>query len=279
MPRSKCHADDCENLAAKRGLCSKHLREAMKGRRDLPPRITVQARAEQEYCTAPGCASITEAKGLCSKHYQRSRRGYQSDSQAFSNRRKFKYGPTCTVENCDVKHLSRGYCANHYYRWRHHIALDSEVRIKRTADDCRFRDDLGRKQCVRCSEWFPPDTFTTSRKSPDGLSSYCAACTSVKNRSNRLMSNYKLTPETLKEMLVVQNNSCAICSSPVEFSSVQIDHDHACCPGKSTCGKCVRGLLCSSCNTGIGLLKDSSATLKAAIQYLESSPYRRSTAS
>ena len=34
-----------------------------------------------------------------------------------------------------------------------------------------------------------------------------------------------------------------------------IDHDHRCCgPGRS-CGKCIRGLLCTTCNTGLGQLE------------------------
>ena len=40
-----------------------------------------------------------------------------------------------------------------------------------------------------------------------------------------------------------------------------IDHNHK--TGK------VRGLLCGSCNTGIGLLKDSPDVLDAAIEYLQ----------
>lgn len=30
-----------------------------------------------------------------------------------------------------------------------------------------------------------------------------------------------------------------------------VDHDHKCCSGDKSCGKCVRGILCPGCNTGM----------------------------
>ncbi|MFB7178476.1 endonuclease domain-containing protein [Streptomyces sp. NPDC056257] len=72
-------------------------------------------------------------------------------------------------------------------------------------------------------------------------------------------------------MLEGQGNCCAVCRSGfTEGDRPHIDHDHSCCPGKKPCGKCVRGLLCGRCNTGLGQFKDSMTFLRAAISYLES---------
>jgi hypothetical protein len=55
---------------------------------------------------------------------------------------------------------------------------------------------------------------------------------------------------------------CAICESPLTGGyKVHIDHDHD--------TNIVRGILCKSCNNGIGFLKDSPAILRKAAIYLE----------
>ena len=51
--------------------------------------------------------------------------------------------------------------------------------------------------------------------------------------------------------------------------ATNIDHDHSCCPGNRSCGKCVRGILCTQCNTALGLLKDSKEVLQNLIKYLD----------
>lgn len=70
-------------------------------------------------------------------------------------------------------------------------------------------------------------------------------------------------------MLDDQDNRCAICS--LEFREKRrpcIDHDHNCCQGDRACSECVRGLLCSTCNTGLGNFRDNPDLLEAAIVYL-----------
>ena len=54
--------------------------------------------------------------------------------------------------------------------------------------------------------------------------------------------------------LEAQGYACAMCRKPFEDDQpISIDHDHNCCPAeKSSCGRCVRGLLDLSCNASLG---------------------------
>lgn len=70
---------------------------------------------------------------------------------------------------------------------------------------------------------------------------------------------------------VLWNNcggKCQICGA----DATVIDHDHSCCSGPKSCGKCVRGLLCGNCNSVIGFAKDSSDTLIKAAAYVAMVP-------
>lgn len=74
---------------------------------------------------------------------------------------------------------------------------------------------------------------------------------------------YGITQSQYEQMVINQQNKCAICNNPpISFKPVlYIDHCH-------TTGK-VRGLLCHFCNAGIGMLKDNPDLLRKAITYLE----------
>src|SRR3990167_3365938 len=74
------------------------------------------------------------------------------------------------------------------------------------------------------------------------------------------LRRYGLTPEKVAELKVLQNNLCLICESSI-LVKFHIDHSHI--TGK------VRGLLCTPCNMGLGLFKDSRKLLERAIEYLK----------
>ena len=52
-------------------------------------------------------------------------------------------------------------------------------------------------------------------------------------------------------------------------SALVVDHDHACCLGAKSCGRCVRGFLCGGCNAGIGLFGEDAAAIRSAADYLD----------
>lgn len=82
-----------------------------------------------------------------------------------------------------------------------------------------------------------------------------------------------LSEEKYNEILLIQNFSCAICKNPfIAGEPPRIDHDHLCCESAYSCGKCVRGLLCISCNWGLGSFKDSETNLANAAEYLVNPP-------
>ena len=84
------------------------------------------------------------------------------------------------------------------------------------------------------------------------------------------VAKYGVTPETFDRLLAAQGGGCAICEITEAESphALVVDHDHACCPGKRSCGACVRGILCRACNVGIGNLRDDAALVEAALTYL-----------
>jgi hypothetical protein len=86
-----------------------------------------------------------------------------------------------------------------------------------------------------------------------------------KRKEYDLFRNYRLTSKEYLQMLADQDFSCAICSCNVTGTDkvLVVDHNHE--TGE------VRGLLCSTCNTGLGMFKDSINNLSNAMKYLKRS--------
>ncbi len=85
-----------------------------------------------------------------------------------------------------------------------------------------------------------------------------------KRRATRVRANlakYGLTPAQYDQMYAAQGGACALCHNPQRGQKpLCVDHHHG--------TGIVRGLLCSPCNTGIGMLGDSSERLNAASAYV-----------
>lgn len=120
-----------------------------------------------------------------------------------------------------------------------------------------------RKQCRICKEIKEYSYFKNKKNT------YCDQC--VKFIGNvRVLKRYKLTPESYKSMLDSQSGVCKICNFPEKDGRrLSVDHDHSCCSGTTSCGKCIRGLLCSRCNKTLGMIKDDQDLLLTMIEYLQ----------
>ena len=108
-------------------------------------------------------------------------------------------------------------------------------------------------------------------RSSDGYKSHKENNLKSANRY-KMKKYYGMTEEQFNKKLEEQGNKCAICSIHKHELNrrMNVDHDHSCCPGKETCGKCVRGLICGSCNMALGAFRDNKVLLENAIKYLDS---------
>lgn len=119
------------------------------------------------------------------------------------------------------------------------------------------------KQCCTCKEVLEHACFNKSNRG-DGLQGTCREChVQYASPDYRRMKRYGLNREELENRLAIQNGLCAICQTSITLeqpATAHIDHNH-----ETTV---IRGLLCNSCNRGIGLFKDEPERLERAAVYL-----------
>lgn len=138
------------------------------------------------------------------------------------------------------------------------------------------------KRCKYCGEdkSLSEFSFNFNRKS---RKRECKSCKNIYNKqyhkrnskkliykatTHNLRRKYGMTREMRDAVLSAQDHRCAICKINLDGSKPKlrgcIDHCHV--TGK------VRGILCGTCNSAIGLLNDSEQNLLSAVSYL--SKYR-----
>lgn len=152
----------------------------------------------------------------------------------------------------------------------------SRCKAEKDVDD--FGKSTGRKDgrlghCKLChnqdtAKWYASNTG----KRKEGFSKWYAK-SPERRRVIRLRGVYRITPQRFDEILESQEGKCAICRVVLDSKSHRtkphIDHDHACCPSGRSCGGCVRGLLCTNCNSMLGKARDNVASLRAGADYVE----------
>jgi len=140
---------------------------------------------------------------------------------------------------------------------RHHLIKAGLHRIRHK------RIQNGMATCNRCGErkaadQFPKLTYGTY---------LCRVCLRASGDEQQLR-RLGCSNEQFRALLEAQDGKCAICGAIQGHRSchgricrLAVDHDHRTAK--------VRGLLCNSCNRGLGRFKDSIENLEAALRYLK----------
>jgi hypothetical protein len=121
------------------------------------------------------------------------------------------------------------------------------------------------RTCIKCGEEKSEVRFYSSHeKQPNGQTwlRYRSKCKECTIEERKLINNNEY-----ERILLKQNGVCAICDTKPNGKKLHIDHRHS-LGVKKKGGGYVRGLLCSNCNTSLGLLKDNINNLKKAIKYI-----------
>lgn len=98
-------------------------------------------------------------------------------------------------------------------------------------------------------------------------------------KKKQAWQRHHLGEQLYLKLLEEQKGVCLFCKrapTPLDKSSdLALDHNHLCCPGNTSCGKCIRGLLCGSCNAKLGTIEWSidSGFLDIAFRYLVDADY------
>ena len=126
------------------------------------------------------------------------------------------------------------------------------------------------KRCYKCQVEKPHSEFWKGKNKTDGLASYCKPCANESSLDAKSRYRYGLSRAEINERVESQGGVCRICQTkPSNRRGWHFDHDHSCCPGDRSCGKCFRGMLCGNCNVGLGHFNDKPELLRAAASYLE----------
>lgn len=129
--------------------------------------------------------------------------------------------------------------------------------LRERCKDCRCKHPkIFFKNCIACGDLFQVSGFKKSRK-------YCG------DVCQRVHLRYGIDEYKLEDLLLRSNYKCSICGQDEvnidkrtgKVYDLSIDHNH-------TTGV-VRGVLCTSCNAGLGYFKDNIDTLKKAIKYIK----------
>lgn len=243
-----CPMEGCDNPRYRRGPCRVH-RESLDA-------------SGLSLCRHPKCANPVQPVSEFFASAD-SPNGLATWCRTCSNRGRHS-GGQCPIDDCSAPQWQRGPCLRH-------------------------RDELhesGLRWCTHTDCARPLKTvaeFPTNKMGKQGLGSQCKECCSRDKKSKRKAKpdaatddrelKYKTPQATLDAMLAAQGGGCATCGHALRWGDGDkkkrkacVDHDHACCPGSGSCGKCVRQILCNPCNIRLGWIEGDPIVKRAELE-------------
>jgi len=226
-------------------MCLAHRRQWLRGEE---PRPLAQRLRRGPVCTFPGCGRPHYSGGLCKPHGSQRRRGRElyPVGDVETNRRLRREGWANLDPETHARRVARLVSVRPAVRTDEHARRLSASHRARWASDSPPLPGTA-KTCPYCGDKFMPNSGRQ------------VFCTPQCKKDHRLATKYHITIAELRKIRAGQGNVCGICRC--SDRPLHVDHDHS--------TGAIRGLLCSTCNTGLGKLGDSVEGLRAALAYLE----------
>lgn len=130
------------------------------------------------------------------------------------------------------------------------------------------------KLCCTCKEVKTLEDFYKKRRTQ--RQSECKLCTKIRrvvwwksdagktsSANSKLKARFGLSLDDYDKMLEDQQGQCLVCGATESYLGHRLAIDHCHTTGK------IRGLLCKSCNVGLGNFRDSVELLTNAISYIK----------
>lgn len=133
---------------------------------------------------------------------------------------------------------------------------------KTSKPDSHFGSSLvhGKKRCLKCGREAVKKSYEKHKEMRVNKSREYRKNNPDAGRDAKFKYKYGIDLVEYTRLFMLQKGKCAICNKKYN-KKLDVDHCHD--------TKKVRGLLCRSCNLGIGQFKHSVAIIDSAVKYLE----------
>jgi hypothetical protein len=218
-------------------------------------------------CTVKSCDELSIAKGYCETHYRRFKRFGVVEGEKFERYGHIEHHPLKSSHRWFKARTQGGVVTEWADFWTFAAAVGARPGVGYKLRKLRKDEPMGPDNFV----WVAPIVGGTVEQ-VGGRNSYARAYRAAnpeKFKVYDLKRAYGMSAENYTAMVEGQGNVCAVCKRPENAvdpktgasRALAVDHCHA--SGK------VRALLCSACNTGLGLFGDDAERLRAAADYVE----------